>query len=74
MSIGIADIVKAPADQVKWLYSIITLLALMCTGQLGSEWVLVGVTNNSQRGNSERVKEKIDLKHGIDIKGLKIMM
>ena len=74
MSIGIADIVKATADQVKWLYSIITQLTSTCTGQLGSEWVLVGVTNNSQRGNSERVKEKIDLKRRVDIKGLKMMM
>ena len=59
---------------MKWLHSIIIQLTSTCTGQLGSEWVLVGVTNNSQRGNSERVKEKIDLKRGIDIKGLKIMM
>ena len=28
-------------------------------GQVGSEWELVGVANNSQRGTSERVREKI---------------
>ena len=41
-----------------------------CTGQLGSEWVLLGVTNNSQRGDSERIRDKNDLKEGIDITGL----
>ena len=29
------------------------------TGQVGSEWELVGVTNNYQRGTSERVREKM---------------
>ena len=44
----------------------------MCTlntGQLGSEWVLVGVANNSQRGTNERVKQKMILKSGPDVQG-----
>ena len=41
-----------------------------CTGQLGSEWVLLGVSNNSQHGDSERIRDKNDLKEGIDITGL----
>ena len=32
---------------------------MLNTGQVGSEWVLVGVANNSQRGTSERVREKM---------------
>ena len=41
-----------------------------CTGQLGSEWVVLGVTNNSQRCDSERIRDKNYLKQGIDIAGL----
>ena len=29
------------------------------TGKVGSEWQLVGVTNNSQWGTNERIREKI---------------
>ena len=32
---------------------------ILNTGQLGSEWVLVGMANNSQRGTNERVREKM---------------
>ena len=32
---------------------------ILNTGQLGSEWVLVGMANNSQRGTSQRVREKM---------------
>ena len=40
------------------------------TGRLGSEWVLVGVAYNSQRGSSERVRDKMILKSGTDTRGL----
>ena len=40
------------------------------TGRLGSEWVLVGVANNSQRGSSERVRDKMILKSGTDTQGI----
>ena len=40
-------------------------------GQIGSEWILVGVANNSQRGTSERVREKMLLKSGTDTQGLR---
>ena len=44
----------------------------MCyKGQIGSEWILVGVANNSQRGTSERVREKMLLKDGTDTQGLR---
>ena len=44
----------------------------MCyKGQIGSEWILVGVANNSQRGTSERVREKMLLKSGTDTQGLR---
>ena len=39
------------------------------TGRLGSEWVLVGVAYNSQRGSSERVRDKMVLKSGTDTQG-----
>ena len=32
---------------------------ILNTGQIGLEWEVVGVANNSQRGTSERVKEKM---------------
>ena len=38
--------------------------------QVGSEWEVVGVANNSQRGTSERVREKMLLKSGTDTQGL----
>ena len=46
---------------------------ILNTGHLGSEWVLVGVANNSQRGTSERVKEKMILKSGADTQGLNML-
>ena len=43
--------------------TVVMLHAVECfilnAGQVGSEWVLVGVANNSQQGTSERVKEKM---------------
>ena len=39
-------------------------------GQIGSEWILVGAANNSQRGTSERVREKMLLKSRTDMQGL----
>ena len=39
-------------------------------GWIGSEWEVVGVANNSQRGTSERVREKMLLKSGTDTQGL----
>ena len=38
-------------------------------GWSGSEWILVGVANNSQRGTSDRVEEKMLLKNGTDVQG-----
>ena len=35
-------------------------------GWIGSEWEVVGVANNSQRGTSERVREKMLLKSETD--------
>ena len=32
---------------------------ILNTGQIGSEWVLVGVATNSQRGTNERIREKM---------------
>ena len=40
------------------------------TVQVGSKWEVVGVANNSQRGTSERVREKMLLRSGTDTQGL----
>ena len=52
-----------------WVYywksfSIVTCLifsshCILNTDQVGPEWILVGVANNSQRGTSERIREKM---------------
>ena len=34
-------------------------VCIISIGQVGSEWEVVGVANNSQRGTSERVREKM---------------
>ena len=34
-------------------------MTILATGQVRSEWEVVGVANNSQRGTSERVREKM---------------
>ena len=47
-----------------------TVQCMYSKGQIGSEWMLVGVANNSQRGTSERVREKMLLKSGTDTQGL----
>ena len=47
-----------------------TVQCVCYIGQIGSEWMLVGVANNSQRGTSERVREKMLLKSGSDTQGL----
>ena len=41
------------------VHSLCAIKIIFNTGQINSEWVPVGVANNSQRGTSERVKEKI---------------
>ena len=35
------------------------MFSLPDTERRGSEWVMVGVANNSQRGTSERIREKM---------------
>ena len=41
------------------VYSLCAIKIIFNTGQIGSAWELVGVANTSQRGASERVREKM---------------
>ena len=69
--VGIVLIICKLSCTCMYMYVVMaTTIFQHCTGQLGSEWVLLGVTNNSQRGDSERIRDKNDLKEGVDITGL----